>query len=61
MYMDKVKVGIGNIKFYADEISKRKLDNYDELDYAERLIDRIIREAESTREDILEAYDELED
>lgn len=60
MYMDKVKVGIRNIKFWADEISKRKLDNYDELDYAERLIDRIIREAEITREDILEAYDELE-
>lgn len=61
MYTDRVKVGIGNIMLWITEIEKEKLDTYDSLDTAERLIKRIIAEAEGMNDDILNAYDELEE
>lgn len=61
MYTDRVKVGIGNIKLWIAEIEKEKLDTYDSLDTAERLTKRIIAEAEGMNDDILNAYDELEE
>lgn len=61
MYTDRVKVGIGNIMLWITEIEKEKLDTYDSLDTAERLTKRIIAEAEGINDDILNAYDELEE
>ena len=61
MYTDRVKIGIGNIKLWITEIEKEKLDTYDSLDTAERLTKRIIAEAEGMNDDILNAYDELEE
>lgn len=58
-----IRVGAGNIKAWAEQIVEtiNDFDGYDSLQTAEILIDRIIREAEGTRDDIMEAYDELED
>lgn len=61
MYTDRVKVGIGNIKLWIAEIEKEKLDTYDSLDTAERLTKRIIAEAGGMYDDILDAYDKLEE
>lgn len=57
------RVGAGNIKAWAEQIVEtiNEFDGYDSLQTAEILIDRIIREAEGTKNDIMEAYDELED
>lgn len=58
-----IRVGAGNIKAWAEQIVEtiNDFDGYDSLQTAELLIDRIIREAEGTKEDILNAYDELEE
>lgn len=58
-----IRVGAGNIKAWAEQIVEiiNDFDGYDSLQTAELLIDRIIREAEGTKDDILNAYDELED
>ena len=58
-----IRVGAGNIKAWAEQIVEtiNNFDGYDSLQTAEILIDRIIREAEGTKDDILNAYDELED
>ncbi len=58
-----IRVGAGNIKAWAEQIVEiiNDFDGYDSLQTAEILIDRIIMEAEGTRDDIMEAYDELED
>lgn len=58
-----IRVGAGNIKAWAEQIVEtiNDFDGYDSLQTAEILIDRIIREAEGTKDDILNAYDELED
>lgn len=57
-----IRVGAGNIKAWAEQIVEtiNDFDGYDSLQTAELLIDRIIREAEGTKDDILNAYDELE-
>ena len=57
-----IRVGAGNIKAWAEQIVEtiNDFDGYDSLQTAEILIDRIIREAEGTKDDILNAYDELE-
>lgn len=57
------RVGAGNIKAWAEQIVEtiNEFDEYDSLQTAEILIDRIIREAEGTKNDIMEAYDELEE
>lgn len=57
-----IRVGAGNIKAWAEQIVEtiNDFDGYDSLQTTEILIDRIIREAEGTKEDILNAYDELE-
>lgn len=58
-----IRVGAGNIKAWAEQIVEtiNDFDGYDSLQTAELLIDRIIREAEGTKDDILNAYDELEE
>lgn len=58
-----IRVGAGNIKAWAEQIVEtiNDFDGYDSLQTAEILIDRIIREAEGTKDDIMEAYDELEE
>ena len=58
-----IRVGAGNIKAWAEQIVEtiNDFDGYDSLQTAELLMDRIIREAEGTKDDILNAYDELED
>lgn len=58
-----IRVGAGNIKAWAEQIVEtiNDFDGYDSLQTAELLIDRIIREAEGTKDNILNAYDELED
>ena len=57
-----IRVGAGNIKAWAEQIVEtiNDFDGYDSLQTAELLIDRIIREAEGTKDDILNTYDELE-
>ncbi len=57
-----IRVGAGNIKAWAEQIVEtiNNFDGYDSLQTAELLIDRIIREAEGTKDDILNAYDEVE-
>ena len=57
-----IRVGAGNIKAWAEQIVEtiNDFDGYDSLQTAELLIDRIIREAEGTKDDILNAYDEVE-
>ena len=54
-----IRVGAGNIKAWAEQIVEtiNDFDGYDSLQTAEILIDRIIREAEGTKDDIMEAYD----
>lgn len=61
--VNMIRVGAGNIKAWAEQIVEtiNDFDGYDSLQTAEILIDRIIREAEGTKDDIMEAYDELED
>lgn len=61
--INMVRVGAGNIKAWAEQIVEtiNDFDGYDSLQTAELLIDRIIREAEGTKDDILNAYDELEE
>ena len=61
--VNMVRVGAGNIKAWAEQIVEtiNDFDGYDSLQTAELLIDRIIREAEGTKDDILNAYDELEE
>lgn len=61
--VNMIRVGAANIKAWAEQIVEtiNDFDGYDSLQTAEILIDRIIREAEGTRDDIMEAYDELED
>lgn len=61
--VNMIRVGAGNIKAWAEQIVEtiNDFDGYDSLQTAEILIDRIIREAEGTKDDILNAYDELED
>lgn len=61
--VNMIRVGAGNIKAWAEQIVEtiNDFDGYDSLQTAELLIDRIIREAEGTKDDILNAYDELED
>lgn len=61
--VNMIRVGAGNIKAWAEQIVEtiNDFDGYDSLQTAELLIDRIIREAEGTKDDILEAYDELEE
>ena len=58
-----IRVGAGNIKAWAEQIVEtiNDFDGYDSLQTAEILIDRIIREAEGTKDDIMEAYDELKE
>ncbi len=60
--VNMIRVGAGNIKAWAEQIVEiiNDFDGYDSLQTTEILIDRIIREAEGTKEDILNAYDELE-
>lgn len=60
--VNMIRVGAANIKAWAEQIVEtiNDFDGYDSLQTAELLIDRIIREAEGTKEDILNAYDELE-
>lgn len=60
--VNMIRVGAGNIKAWAEQIVEtiNDFDGYDSLQTAEILIDRIIREAEGTKDDILNAYDELE-
>lgn len=57
------RVGAGNIKAWAEQIVEtiNEFDGYDSLQTAEILIDYIIREAEKTKNNIMEAYDELEE
>ena len=61
--VNMVRVGAGNIKAWAEQIVEtiNDFDGYDSLQTTELLIDRIIREAEGTKDDILNAYDELEE
>lgn len=61
--VNMVRVGAANIKAWAEQIVEtiNDFDGYDSLQTAEILIDRIVREAEGTKDDILNAYDELED
>lgn len=61
--VNMIRVGAGNIKAWAEQIVEtiNDFDGYDSLQTTELLIDRIIREAEGTKDDILNAYDELED
>lgn len=61
--VNMIRVGAGNIKAWAEQIVEtiNDFDGYDSLQTTEILIDRIIKEAEGTKEDILNAYDELED
>ena len=61
--VNMVRVGAGNIKAWAEQIVEaiNDFEGYDSLQTAEILIDRIIREAKGTRDDIMEAYDELEE
>lgn len=61
--VNMIRVGAGNIKAWAEQIVEtiNDFDGYDSLQTAELLIDRIIREAEGTKDDIMEAYDELEE
>lgn len=60
--VNMIRVGAGNIKAWAEQIVEtiNDFDGYDSLQTAELLMDRIIREAEGTKDDILNAYDELE-
>jgi len=60
--INMIRVGAGNIKAWAEQIVEtiNDFDGYDSLQTAELLIDRIIREAEGTKDDILNAYDEVE-
>jgi hypothetical protein len=60
--VNMIRVGAGNIKAWAEQIVEtiNDFDGYDSLQTAELLIDRIIREAEGTKDDILNAYDEVE-
>ena len=61
--VNMIRVGAGNIKAWAEQIVEtiNDFDGYDSLQTAELLIDRIIREAEGTKDDIMEAYDEIEE
>ena len=61
--VNMVRVGAGNIKAWAEQIVEaiNDFEGYDSLQTAEILIDRIIRAAKGTRDDIMEAYDELEE
>lgn len=61
--VNMARVGAVNIKSWAEQIVEtiNEFDGYDSLQTAEILIDRIIREAEGTKNDIMEAYDELEE
>ena len=61
--VNMIRVGAGNIKAWAEQIVEtiNDFDGYDSLQTTEILMDRIIREAEGTKDDILNAYDELED
>ena len=60
--VNMIRVEAGNIKAWAEQIVEtiNDFDGYDSLQTAELLIDRIIREAEGTKDDILNAYDEVE-
>ena len=57
------RVGAGNIKAWAEQIVEtiNEFDGYDSLHIVEILMDNIIREAEKTKNNIMEAYDELEE
>ena len=61
--VNMARVGAGNIKIWAEQIVEiiNDFEGYDSLQTAEILIDTIIREAEKTKNNIMEAYDELEE
>ena len=61
--VNMIRVRAGNIKAWAEQIMEtiNDFDGCDSLQTAQILIDRIIREAEGTKDDIMEAYDELEE
>lgn len=61
--INMIRVGAANIKAWAEQIVEaiNDFDGYDTLQTAEILIDRIITEAKGSKDDILNAYDELEE
>lgn len=61
--INMIRVGAANIKAWAEQIVEaiNDFDGYDTLQTAEILMDRIITEAKGSKDDILNAYDELEE
>ena len=61
--INMIRVGAANIMAWAEQIVEaiNDFDGYDTLQTAEILIDRIITEAKGSKDDILNAYDELEE
>ena len=64
--VNMIRVGAANIKAWAEQIIENinddfNADPYENLSIIENLMDRIEREAEGTKDDIMEAYDEIEE
>lgn len=62
--MTMIRVGAANIKAWAEQIVEainENFDGYDDLQTIEILMDRIVRESTATKNEIMEAYDELEE
>ena len=62
--VNMIRVGAANIKAWAEQILEainEDFDGYDSLQTIEILNDRIIMEAKGNKNDIMEAYDELEE